>query len=54
MCMTTLLDKTLKREVRIRDRPYIVAISPLGCGYAAWLPAMTRFKAPSKGLSEAQ
>jgi hypothetical protein len=27
--MTTLLDKTLKREVRIGDRPYIVAISPL-------------------------
>lgn len=28
-CMATLLDKTLKREVRIGDRPYIVAISPL-------------------------
>src|SRR5215470_16406069 len=27
--MTTLLDKTLKREVRIRDRAYIVTISPL-------------------------
>jgi hypothetical protein len=27
--MTTLLDKTLKREVRIGDRPYILAISPL-------------------------
>ena len=27
--MTTLLDKTLKREVRIGDRSYIVAISPL-------------------------
>jgi hypothetical protein len=27
--MTTLLDKTLKREVRIRDRAYIVALSPL-------------------------
>ena len=27
--MTTLLDKTLKRELRIGDRPYIVAISPL-------------------------
>jgi hypothetical protein len=27
--MTTVLDKTLKREVRIRDRAYIVAISPL-------------------------
>lgn len=27
--MTTLLDKTLKREVRIGDRAYIVAISPL-------------------------
>lgn len=27
--MTTLLEKTLKREVRIRDRSYIVAISPL-------------------------
>ncbi len=27
--MTTLLDKTLKRELRIRDRSYIVAISPL-------------------------
>lgn len=29
MCMTTLLDKTVKREVRIGDRSYIVAISPL-------------------------
>jgi hypothetical protein len=28
-CMATLLDKTLKREVRIGDRSYIVAISPL-------------------------
>ena len=27
--MTTLLDRTLKREVRIRDRAYIVTISPL-------------------------
>jgi len=27
--MTTLLDKTLKRELRIGDRAYIVAISPL-------------------------
>ena len=27
--MTALLDKTLKREVRIGDRAYIVAISPL-------------------------
>jgi hypothetical protein len=27
--MTTLLDKTVKREVRIGDRAYIVAISPL-------------------------
>jgi hypothetical protein len=27
--MTTMLDKTLKREVRIGDRAYIVAISPL-------------------------
>jgi hypothetical protein len=27
--MTTLLDKTVKREVRIGDRSYIVAISPL-------------------------
>ena len=27
--MTTVLDKTLKREVRIKDRSYIVAISPL-------------------------
>jgi hypothetical protein len=27
--MTTLLDKTLKREVRIGGRAYIVAISPL-------------------------
>jgi len=27
--MTTLLDKSLKREVRIRDRAYIVTISPL-------------------------
>ena len=27
--MTTLLNKTVKREVRIRDQPYIVAISPL-------------------------
>jgi len=27
--MTALLDKTLKREVRIRDRSYIIAISPL-------------------------
>jgi len=27
--MATLLDKTLKREVRIGDRSYIVAISPL-------------------------
>jgi hypothetical protein len=27
--MATLLDKTLKREVRIGDRAYIVAISPL-------------------------
>ena len=29
MCMTTLLDKTVKRELRIGDRSYIVAISPL-------------------------
>jgi hypothetical protein len=28
-CMATLLDKTLKREVRVGDRAYIVAISPL-------------------------
>ena len=27
--MATLLDKTLKREVRIGERSYIVAISPL-------------------------
>jgi len=27
--MATSLDKTLKREVRIKDRVYIVAISPL-------------------------
>ena len=27
--MATLLDKTLKREVRVGDRSYIVAISPL-------------------------
>lgn len=27
--MTTLLDKTLKREVRIQGRPYIVSLSPL-------------------------
>ena len=27
--MTTLLDKTLRREVRIRDRSYIVTLSPL-------------------------
>jgi hypothetical protein len=27
--MTTLLDKTLKRELRIRGRSYVVAISPL-------------------------
>jgi hypothetical protein len=27
--MTTRLDKTVKREVRIGDRAYIVAISPL-------------------------
>lgn len=27
--MTTLLNKTVKREVRIGDRAYIVAISPL-------------------------
>lgn len=27
--MATVLDKTLKREVRIGDRAYIVAISPL-------------------------
>jgi len=27
--MTTLLDKTLKREVRIRDRSYIVTLTPL-------------------------
>jgi hypothetical protein len=27
--MATLLDKTLKREVRIGDRAYILAISPL-------------------------
>ena len=27
--MTTLLDKTLKRELRIGDRSYVVAISPL-------------------------
>jgi len=27
--MATLLDKTLKREVRIGDRSYILAISPL-------------------------
>jgi len=27
--MTTLLDKTLRRELRIGDRHYIVAISPL-------------------------
>jgi hypothetical protein len=27
--MTTLLDKTVRREVRIGDRSYIVAISPL-------------------------
>ena len=27
--MATLLEKTLKREVRIGDRSYIVAISPL-------------------------
>ena len=29
MGMTTLLDKTLRRKVRIQDRAYIVAISPL-------------------------
>jgi hypothetical protein len=28
--MTTALDKTLKRELRIQDRNYIVAISPEG------------------------
>jgi len=27
--MATLLDKTLKREVRIGDRSYILSISPL-------------------------
>ena len=27
--MTTLLNKTVKREVRIRDQAYILAISPL-------------------------
>ena len=27
--MTTLLDKTLKREVRVHGRSYIVALSPL-------------------------
>jgi hypothetical protein len=27
--MTTVLDKTVKREVHIGDRAYIVAISPL-------------------------
>jgi hypothetical protein len=27
--MTTPLEKTLKRELRIQDRAYIVAISPL-------------------------
>ncbi len=27
--MTALLDKTLKRELRIGDRSYILAISPL-------------------------
>lgn len=27
--MTTLLDKTLKRELRIQDRAYILTISPL-------------------------
>lgn len=27
--MATLLDKTLKREIRIGDRSYIVALSPL-------------------------
>jgi len=27
--MTTLLDKTLKREVRIGERSYIVTLSPL-------------------------
>lgn len=27
--MTTLLDKTLRRELRIGDRSYVVAISPL-------------------------
>jgi hypothetical protein len=27
--MATLLDKTLKREVHIGDRAYIIAISPL-------------------------
>jgi hypothetical protein len=27
--MATLLNKTLKREVLIGDRPYIVALSPL-------------------------
>jgi len=26
--MTTLLEKTLKRELRIKGRPFIVAISP--------------------------
>jgi hypothetical protein len=26
--MTTLLDKTLKREVRIKDRAYVVTLSP--------------------------
>jgi hypothetical protein len=26
--MTTLLDKTLKRELRINGRPFIVALSP--------------------------
>jgi hypothetical protein len=28
-CMATLLDKTLKRELRIGDRSYIVTMSPL-------------------------
>src|SRR5215472_14529609 len=27
--MTTMLDKTVKRELRVGDRAYIVAISPL-------------------------
>jgi hypothetical protein len=28
--MTTKLDKILKREINIKDQPYIVAISPDG------------------------